>query len=582
MRTNLDPQEYFKKALKTFQDGNVKEAEKMFRKLLKSFPNNDTVLNILGVIIMDKKPIDATHLLKKAVKINPANVDALVNLSSAQKNRRQFNEALANIQKARKENPDRGDIIFNEGNILIQLERFDEAHSCFLAAVEKDPQLAIAHHNIGMIHQQKGEIKEATEALKKSLSIDPQLVSAMVNLGNLAADDGELTTAENYYKKALEVNEHDYNIYDALGKLQLDNGQIEEAEATLTKSLALLPNNPTSHLLLGNMAREKRDLEQAEIHYRKVLSINPNNEGAKRNLHRVLNAQIPGWHFTMLADEKRNAAYQKALEQVVKPDSKVLDIGTGSGLLAMMAAKAGAQQVIACEMHQKLAETAVKVIADNQLSKKIKVINKKSTALSIHKGLSQKANVLVSEILDVGVIGEGVLPTVRHAIKNLLEDDAILIPAKVDIFGQLVEIPMRSRVAPVRKISGFDLSSFDQYRIPNEYQTVHLSHEEHRPLSAVFPIESFDFYNLPPAVQDNQPVSKSIKVETTDSGMVQAVAFWFDLTLHEDIIVSSRPDGDVKHWGQALFCFESPKNFQSGETISLDFIRSDQLIQFNI
>ena len=123
MRTNLDPQEYFKKAIQTYQNGQVKEAEKMLRRLYKKFPDNDVILNALGSILIDKKPIDASHLLKKATRINPKNVNAWVNYSSAQKKRGYIKEALELIQKAKELNPEMIDIRFNEANIYMELQK---------------------------------------------------------------------------------------------------------------------------------------------------------------------------------------------------------------------------------------------------------------------------------------------------------------------------------------------------------------------------------------------------------------------------------------------------------------------------
>ena len=582
MRTNLDPQEYFNLAVQSYQKGDAKEAENMLRKLLKAFPNNDAVLNLLGIILIDKKPIDAAHMLKKAVQVNPLNIDALVNLSSAQKQRGYMKEALESIQRARKMKPERADIAYNEGNILLSTGRYDEAEDAFLAAIEIDPNLTSAHFNLGNLYYDKREITKARAAFERALEIDPNFVPALINLGNLTADEGFFAEAEPFYLKVLELSPGHSNARSLLGRLYLDLDRASEAKDVLKQSVEKDDGNADAYVLLGNIAKDDHEPDEAESHYRHALEIDPKNEGAQRNLRRLLNSQIPGWHFVMLADDLRNDAYQQAIEQAVTEGSTVLDIGTGSGLLAMMAARAGAKKVVACEMHPRLAGTAQEIIAANGLSTKIKVINKKSTALDLGTDLPEKANVLVSEILDAGVIGEGVLPTVRHAVKNLLTEDAVIIPAKVKIFGQLIEIPMRSKVSPVRSISGFDLSAFDQYRIQEEYLTVHLTNETYQPLSGVFPITEFNFYNLPVAVQDDDPITKRLNIRLERGGEVQAVVFWFDLTLYKDLVVSSRPGGELKHWGQALFCFEDPVKANAGDEIELDFIRSDQLIWFEL
>ena len=51
-----------------------------------------------------------------------------------------------------------------------------------------------------------------------------------------------------------------------------------------------------------------------------------------------------GW---MIGDRVRTDAYPRALEQTVEPGAIVLDIGTGSGIMAFMACKFGASRVYA-------------------------------------------------------------------------------------------------------------------------------------------------------------------------------------------------------------------------------------------
>jgi hypothetical protein len=231
-------------------------------------------------------------------------------------------------------------------------------------------------------------------------------------------------------------------------------------------------------------------------------------------------------------------------------------------------------------MHQRLATTAKRIVKANGFEEVIKVYEKKSTKLKIGEEVPARVDVVISEILDVGALGEGALPSIRHAVQNLAKFDAILIPCKVHLYGQIIEIPSRSLVAPIRKISGFDLSLFEEYRIPNEYLKINLKAEKYKTLSPVFPLMEVDFYNLPPAYPDDQPRQFPFNIEMTDSGVAQALVFWFDLYLDKETKVSSRLDGKLEHWGQALFCFPNPRTVQKGNKLSVTMLQSDQLITF--
>lgn len=75
--------------------------------------------------------------------------------------------------------------------------------------------------------------------------------------------------------------------------------------------------------------------------------------------------------LAMARQGKAVALRELAIEAAV-PGKVVLDIGTGSGLLAMMAARAGAARVIACEMNAAVAETARRIIAANGLADRMR------------------------------------------------------------------------------------------------------------------------------------------------------------------------------------------------------------------
>ncbi|MBN8501100.1 MAG: 50S ribosomal protein L11 methyltransferase [Sphingomonadales bacterium] len=109
-------------------------------------------------------------------------------------------------------------------------------------------------------------------------------------------------------------------------------------------------------------------------------------------------ASIPAYHHAMLGDGARSAAYRRAIEHFA-PGRVVLDIGTGSGLLAMMAARAGAAHVHACEFEPRLARTAREIIAANGFADRITVHSCHSSRLDRNRDLGGGADLIVSEIL---------------------------------------------------------------------------------------------------------------------------------------------------------------------------------------
>src|SRR5262249_4286565 len=105
---------------------------------------------------------------------------------------------------------------------------------------------------------------------------------------------------------------------------------------------------------------------------------------------------VPRWHFAMMADRRRNESYDAAIRRAV-PGKRVLDIGTGAGLLALMAARAGAAKVTSCEEVPLIAERARQNTIINGLSDRIAVIPMKSTSISVPATMRERAQVLVTE-----------------------------------------------------------------------------------------------------------------------------------------------------------------------------------------
>lgn len=149
----------------------------------------------------------------------------------------------------------------------------------------------------------------------------------------------------------------------------------------------------------------------------------------------------------MLHDHERNDKYFRALKKAIdkmherNQPANVLDIGTGTGILSMMAVKCGADSVTAIEAFRPMADSAERIMESNGMLDAIRIIKKRSTELR-EEDLPQRANILVTEVFDTELIGEGAIETFNHAHQHLLEKDCIVIPDSATIFVQVIESPL--------------------------------------------------------------------------------------------------------------------------------------------
>ncbi len=349
--------------------------------------------------------------------------------------------------------------------------------------------------------------------------------------------------------------------------------RFREAVAILSEAVKGLPQDVNAWSALGQCARELGDHGKAMAAFQAAAKLAPEREDVLAALSGYLSRAIPAWHLPMLADTARNDAYEQAISRAAANSALTLDIGTGSGLLAMLAARHGAKSVVACEAHPIIADTATEIVALNGLQDRIRVVAKRSTELRPETDMDNaKADLIVSEILDAGLLGEGVLATLRDALARLAAPAARVIPGRAEMFIQAIALPGLRPAYPVRQISGFDLSPFDRFRNRAGHATQRLDHVDYRALSAPLQVARIDFAAPP---DWSQPVRDKIALPITAEGPLQAFALWFDLWLDDHVCVTTAPASEAKgrpnmpHWGQAILWQMQDRAVQAGETLSL-------------
>ncbi|XP_035916819.1 protein arginine N-methyltransferase 7 [Anopheles stephensi] len=260
----------------------------------------------------------------------------------------------------------------------------------------------------------------------------------------------------------------------------------------------------------------------------------------------------------MCHDWERNQKYDRALQLTIArlhaagQQAHVLDIGTGSGLLSMMAIRAGADSVVACEAFRPMAECAEKVIEANGMKERIRLVKKRSTQLSVGLGqdMERRANVLVTELFDTELIGEGALGTYRHALQHLLTDDVLTIPHLATVYAQVVECPLVLGWQQLKTLSNADGDIL--LRVPPEVascrgssavfdiQLSQLPVASFNPLTDPVPVFQFR-WNKHDALVNDRSEKNVCKART--SGFPQAVFMWWDLTMDSegDVLLSCAP-----------------------------------------
>ena len=151
--------------------------------------------------------------------------------------------------------------------------------------------------------------------------------------------------------------------------------------------------------------------------------------------------------------------------------------------------------------------------------------------------------VVLSEVLDDGLLGEGVIPTVAHARRELAAPNALVIPAAAKVWAMVVSMPPQPEplIMPASSMPSDDAAArrwhaYDTMRPPEvkKYTSLRLDRVKFTPLTAPFPVFGFDF-DLPlddPASTAEYSREADVRVDATATGTANAVVFWFTLTLN--------------------------------------------------
>jgi type I protein arginine methyltransferase len=258
----------------------------------------------------------------------------------------------------------------------------------------------------------------------------------------------------------------------------------------------------------------------------------------------------------MVEDTLRFPAYCEAIARAVQPGDSVIDIGSGPGVFALLACKAGARKVYAIDT-ESVVEFGRQFAAENGFSDRIEFLRGDSRQIL----LPERANVIVSDIRGaLPLFGPGI-HALNDARKRLLAENGRMIPERDILLAALVETPrdFERIIAPWKSVPGLDLDA----ALPVVLNTMYKRHCKSQQMIS----EEQEWHVMDYLGEANPKAGSTVRMKTTRKGTVHGFMIWFATRLFGEIGFSTRPGTRDNVYGQVFLPLLKPVEVNEGEEI---------------
>jgi len=353
--SNVEKQ--FQGAIKAMNGGEPREAERLFKNILRTQPTNVAALNLLTVVLMSmERHAEAETFISKAVQLNVRSDVSYYNYGLISKklgksrqaleqfsialginskvpetwNNRgttfndleQHENAISDFDRALSLAPDYSEAFYNKGKSLSELKRYDEAFAAYDKALALKPDLAEAWLGRGKTFNHLKRYDEAFAAFDKALALKPVLAEAWLGRGNVLYDRKRRDEAFAAFDQALALKPDLAEAWLGRGNLLYDLKSHGEAFAAYGKALAIKPDQAEAWVGHGNIFHHLKRLGEAFAAYDKALASTPDLAEAWLGRGSVL--------YELKRYDEALAAFEKAVAS--KSDLAEAWFGRGSAL----------------------------------------------------------------------------------------------------------------------------------------------------------------------------------------------------------------------------------------------------------
>lgn len=244
----------------------------------------------------------------------------------------------------------------------------------------------------------------------------------------------------------------------------------------------------------------------------------------------------------------------------------MLDVGSGTGILSIFAAQAGAKKVFAVEASS-LAELSKEGIKENGLENIIEVFHGKAEDFRLPDGISH-VDIIVSEFMGFYLLHEGMLDSVLMARERFLKPGGFLFPDRAIIYLSPCAVP--SLFDDWENVSGIKMTKFaEQLRKQKSSKPEVLIVQKEHLLADDIVVAFLDLNDISPGELDRIDFNEVIVAKK--DGKFQGVCLWFEVLfpsndMEEDIVLSTHPQCAPTHWKQTVVPL--PENIETVEPLT--------------
>jgi len=258
----------------------------------------------------------------------------------------------------------------------------------------------------------------------------------------------------------------------------------------------------------------------------------------------------------MVGDALRFPAYCEAIARAVKPGDVAVDLGSGPGVFALLACKAGARKVYAIDIDS-VVEFTRQFAGDNGFADRIECLRGDSRQIL----LPERANVIISDIRGALPLFGRAIHSLNDARKRLLAENGRMIPERDKLFAALVELPETYEriIAPWRGVAGLNLDA----ALPLVLNTMYKRQCKPEKLIS----EKQEWHTLDYLDGANPKAGSALRFRAMRAGIVHGFVVWFETKLLDEIGFSTEPGAKDSVYGHIFLPLLVPVKVRAGEEI---------------